>query len=269
MRVGCLQYAPAYLDVEANLATVERMLEEAHVGRYDLLVLPELFATGYFFRSADDLDRVAEPVPDGPVTRRLEGWARASGTTLVAGVAERAGGRIYNSAAVVTPQGWLATYRKVHLFYEETQLFAPGDLGLRVFDVADRRGTPYRLGVMVCFDWYFPEAARTLAMRGADLIAHPSNLVLPHCPRSMPVRAIENHVFTATANRIGQETRDDETLTFIGQSVLCSPQGDVLARAGREDVGVVGAEFDAASARARALNAYNHPFDDRRPDVYA
>jgi predicted amidohydrolase len=121
---------------------------------------------------------------------------------------------------------------------------------------------------MVCFDWYFPEAARTLALKGADVIAHPSNLVLPHCPDSMPVRARENHVFTITANRHGRETKDEETLTFIGMSEVCNPSGDILRRAGRSDDEVGVLEFDPRDARDRALNEYNDVLGDRRPDTY-
>ena len=132
-----------------------------------------------------------------------------------------------------------------------------------------RDGTPYRLGVMVCFDWYFPEAARTLALRGADVIAHPSNLVLPHCPDSMPIRARENHVFAITANRHGQEQKEGETLTFIGMSEVCAPSGTILQRAEQssDEIGVV--EFDPHEARDRDLNDHNDVLADRRPDVYA
>jgi predicted amidohydrolase len=205
MKLTCLQSDPTYLKTEQNLDQTEAMLDGVDA---DLVVLPELFASGYFFRSTEDVERVSEPVPDGPTVERLEAWARASGATFVAGLPERAAdGTRYNSAVVVTPGGWMGTYRKVHLYYEEKRHFAPGDLGFPVFTVTDRAGSPYRLGVMICFDWYFPESARALALAGADVVAHPANLVRPDCPRAMPIRALENHVFTATANRIGAETR--------------------------------------------------------------
>lgn len=235
----------------------------------DLVVLPELFATGYFFESTEQAKALSESVPDGPTTRQLERWARETGFTIVAGVPERDGDALYNSAVVITPKGWLGTYRKTHLFYEETLHFQPGDSGFQVWSVTDRSGASYRLGVMVCFDWLFPEAARTLALKGADVIAHPSNLVLPHCPRSMPVRALENGVYTATANRIGSETHGDETLTFIGQSVICSPGAEVLASAPTAEAAVISAEVDIRTARETAINRYNDRRTDRRPDLYA
>lgn len=254
-----------------NLDHAERLIG---AGESDLYVLPELFASGYFFASTDECHALAESVPDGPTVQRLARWARETGATFVAGLPERAEARdgsvrVYNSAVVVTPRGWLGTYRKTHLFYEETLHFTPGDSGFPVWTLADRAGRSYRLGVMVCFDWLFPESARTLALAGADLIAHPSNLVLPHCPDAMPVRALENGVFTATANRVGTESNGRESLTFIGRSRICSPRAAVLADAPRAEEGVFSTEVDPHEARAsRRVNAYNHRFDDRRPDLY-
>lgn len=266
MNVAYLQYEPAYLDVEANLDRVDALLEGLDA---DLVVLPELFASGYYFRSPEDARSVAEPVPGGPTTRRVEAWSTRSGAVFVAGLPEQAGDALYNSAIVATPDGYLGTYRKVHLYFEEKIHFAPGDSGLRVFEVTDRAGVAYRLGVMICYDWYYPESARTLALRGADLIAHPSNLVRPNCPRAMPIRALENHVYTVTANRIGTEHSGGESLTFIGQSEICSPTGEILQRAAvdEEELGVVA--LDPLTARDRRTTAHNDLFADRRPDLYA
>lgn len=265
MEAAYLQFAPEYLAVERNLATVGELLDGVDA---DLVVLPELFTSGYFFQSAQDLREVAEPIPDGRSTRQLQEWAGGTGTTLVAGLAEREGDDVFNSAVLVRPDGSTETYRKVHLFYEETSLFARGDLGFPVFDVTTREGMSYQLGVMVCFDWYFPEAARSLALNGADVIAHPSNLVLPHCPDSMPIRARENHVFTITANRYGTEAKGNEELTFIGMSEICDPQGEILRRADRtgDEVGIV--SFNPTDARDRNINEMNHVLGDRRPETY-
>lgn len=265
MKISVLQHEPAYLDVRSNLDRVESLLEGVDA---DLVVLPELFATGYFFRSHDDVLAVAEEAPGGVTVERLHGWARATGATFVAGMVERAGAKLFNSAVVVTPRGWLGTYRKVHLFYEEKTHFTPGDSGFRVWTVVDREGKAYRLGVMVCFDWYFPESARTLALAGADVIAHPSNLVRPDCPRAMPIRALENHVYTATANRVGAEGNGRETLRFIGRSVVCDPRGQVLASAGPEEEVVLSADIEPTAARERGLTAHNDLFADRRPEAY-
>ena len=266
VKAAYLKFAPEYLEVDQNLATVESLLRSVEA---DLIVLPELFTSGYFFRSKADLETVAEPIPHGQTVSALRSWADSLDATLVAGLAERDGERFYNSAVVVRPNGRIDTYRKVHLYYEETTLFEPGNLGFQVFEETSSEGTSYRLGVMVCFDWYFPEAARTLALQGADVIAHPSNLVLPHCPDSMPVRARENHVFTITANRHGQEEKEGESLRFIGTSEVCDPSGTILSRAGESTDVVEVVEFDPHEARNRHINAYNDVIGDRRPEAYA
>ena len=263
--VAAVQTLPRMGSTDANLDAVEREVEGVEA---DLVVLPELFASGYFFESPEQARALAEVVPGGPTVKRLERWAQRTGSTFVAGLPERDGDRLYNSAVVVTPRGWLGTYRKTHLFYEETVHFLPGDSGFRVWTVSDRNGRAYRLGVMVCFDWYYPEAARTLAVRGADVVAHPSNLVLPHCPDSMPVRALENKVFTITANRIGTEHNGREPLTFIGNSVICAPGGETLARASADQVEVIAARIDPHRARAKTLSAYNDILTGRRPEYY-
>ena len=265
MIVSCIQTAPRLGAPEVNLDRVEAAVLGADA---DLVVLPELFASGYFFESTDQARALAEAVPDGPTTRRLHDWARQTGATLVTGLPERDGDRLYNSAVVVTPNGWLGTYRKTHLYYEETTHFTPGADGFHVWTVTDRQRRSYRLGVMICFDWFFPESARTLALDGADVIAHPSNLVLPHCPSAMPIRALENGVFTATANRVGDESNGRETLTFVGQSRICTPRAEVLATAPIEGEAVVRAEIDPRQARVTALNPYNDRVTDRRPSLY-
>jgi predicted amidohydrolase len=265
MRASYVQFAPHYLQVPKNVEEVESLVRDLDT---DLLVLPELFTSGYFFQGPDDLARVAEPIPEGPTTRRLVEWAEETGATIVAGLPERDGDRYYNSAVTVTPAGETYTYRKVHLFYEEKTLFDPGNLGFPVVTVSTRDGTSYQLGVMVCFDWYFPEAARSLALQGADVIAHPSNLVLPHCPKSMPIRARENHVYTITANRYGTEEKEGEELTFIGLSEICGPDGDILQRAGRTETEVGTATLDLEAVRDRSINAYNDVLRDRRTETY-
>ena len=265
MVIACIQTDPRLRSKEANWDEARTHVLEADA---DLVVLPELFATGYFFSSTEQARELAESIPDGPTCCVLREWAQQTGATIVAGVAERDRADLYNSAVVVTPNGWLGTYRKSHLFYEETLHFTPGD-GFKVWTVTDRAGASYRLGVMVCFDWIFPASSRTLADLGADVVAHPSNLVLPHCPRSMPVRALESGVFTATANRIGTESNGKEDLTFIGQSVICSPKAEVLASAPPDQTGIIRAEVDPRAARDKRLNPYNDLRQDRRSKLYS
>ncbi|MCX7750228.1 MAG: acyltransferase [Candidatus Bipolaricaulota bacterium] len=261
MRVGYVQFAPEFGEVRRNLARVAELLASEPA---DLWVLPELFSTGYQFRSAGELSELAEPVPGGPTTRRLVALARERGCHLAAGIAEEADGRVYNAAVLVGPGGLVARYRKVHLFYEEKNLFAPGDLPFSVAEVG-----PARVGLLVCYDHLFPEAARALALLGADLIAHPANLVMPGLGQlTMRVRALENRVFTVTANRIGAEARTGETLHFTGLSQVVAPNGDVLLQAPQDGEEAKAVEIDPLRARDKRLTRLNDVLADRRPAFY-
>jgi len=122
---------------------------------------------------------------------------------------------------------------------------------------------------MICFDWLFPESMRSLALLGADIVAHPSNLVLPYCPQAMPLRCLENKVFAVTANRIGEEKRKEgQILKFIGQSEIVSPEARVIVRAPENEEALMVAEIDPQAARDKSLNPMNNIFDDRRPEMY-
>lgn len=262
MKVGFVQSSPKFGEVERNVDIALRRVERADV---DLIVLPELFNTGYRFRSAKEAFRLAEVVPGGPTTKRLIETARAKKTFIVAGIAERAGKEVYNSAVLVGPHGLIGVYRKAHLFLNEKRLFTPGNTPFEVYGIGKAR-----VGMMICFDWLFPEAARSLALKGADIICHPSNLVLPHCPKAMITRCLENRVFAITANRVGVEARvGTERLRFIGKSGIISPSGVVLVRASssRTATGIV--EIDPKSARDKLITPKNDVFKDRRPDIYS
>lgn len=261
MRVGFYQFDPQFGEVAKNLDVVTAKLEQAEAA---LIVLPELFASGYQFVSQEEVQQLSEPVPDGPTTRRLVEIAKRRRMHVVAGLPEKAGARCYNSAVVVGPSGFLGCYRKTHLFYEETVFFTPGDSGFQVWDMGSAK-----IGVMICFDWYYPEAARSLAVQGADIICHPSNLVLPNCPDSMPVRCLENHVFAITCNRIGSEARGGkDQLTFIGHSEVVTPKGVIQYRASRDQEVLAIVDIDPAQARNKSLNRYNDLLRDRRPSLY-
>lgn len=121
---------------------------------------------------------------------------------------------------------------------------------------------------MICFDWVFPEAARTLALRGADLLCHPANLVLNYCQRAMQTRSLENGVFSITANRTGTERRPRGELSFTGQSQIVGTRGEIIASAGPDEEAVVIREVDPAAAREKMMTANNHLLADRRPAFY-
>ncbi len=151
----------------------------------------------------------------------------------------------------------------MHLFDRENLFFAPGSLGFPVFDL------PFgKVGMMICFDWIYPESARTLALKGTQLIAHPSNLVLPHCPDAMVTRCLENRVFAATANRIGREERGGVDLRYIGKSEIVSPSGRILKRLGEDEPGIAVEEVELAEANDKRINEFNDLLADRRVDQY-
>lgn len=260
------QHQPSYLETERNLDRLEELIGDA---KSDLIVLPEFASSGYYFRSTEDARRVSERPGEGAATTWMEKLSARKGGVVVGGFVEQSDEGLYNSAGV-WERGQLRTvYRKAHLFNEEQDHFLPGDTGLPVLDVSTRSGVSYALGVMICFDWVFPEAARTLALRGADVIAHPSNLVLPHCPDAMPLRALENGVFTATANRIGTDVKaEGDALTFIGRSRICGPDGDVLGEAPSEEEALLMATVDLERARSKRIGPRNDRLADRRPEQY-
>ncbi|MDW7682147.1 MAG: nitrilase-related carbon-nitrogen hydrolase, partial [bacterium] len=125
-----------------------------------------------------------------------------------------------------------------------------------------------KIGVMICFDWIFPEASRTLAKLGADIICHPSNLVLPYCQNAMVTRCLENRVFAITANRIGTEKRGGEKLSFTGASQITAYNGEILHRCDRDNEQLVVIEIDPILARNKTITQNNNIFDDLRPEFY-
>ena len=262
MRIGVYQSAPVFGDVGAN---IEQVFKDLAQGAADLWVLPELFNTGYQFVSQEETMDLSEEIPGGRTCRNMIKLAANLGAVLVFGMAERAENGCYNSAAVVGPQGFIGAYRKAHLFAEEKEFFKPGDTGFQVFDVALAR-----IGIMICFDWFFPETARILALLGADILCHPSNLVLPFCQKAMVTRSLENGVYSVTANRIGTEARGGkEPLTFTGGSQILGPSGRVITGLDDREKGWAVAEIDVEEARNKKITAYNDRLGDRRPELYS
>ena len=266
MRVAFVQTRPLFGRVGGN---VEGAVNKIKGLGAELVVLPELFNTGYQFRTKKEALGYAEAAPSGPTTTQLIETARSTGTFIVAGIAEKAGRRVYNSSVLVGPRGHISTYRKAHLFSDEKRVFSPGDTPFTVQRVNIANVGTVRIGMMICFDWLFPEAARTLALKGADIICHPSNLVLPHCPESMKVRSMENRVYSITANRVGTERRvKGKALTFIGKSQVVSPEGAVIARAPSKGMWSKVVKIDPKEARSKRVTDTNDIFRDRRSELY-
>lgn len=260
LRVAFVQGRPRFGRTAENL---ELGLSLAAGVEADLVVLPELWSSGYVFSSHDEVDALAEDARSGATARVLTAAARREGRHYVAGFPERARGRFYNSALLVGPSGVKAVYRKLHLFEREQIWFTRGDLPLAVHRVG-----PARIGMLICYDWRFPEAARVLTLLGADLIAHPSNLVFPQAQNAMRTRALENRVYVVTANRTGADDRPGGRVTFTGRSQIVGPDADMLVRAGVRQSCAMAADCDLSRARRKSITPMTPILANRRPELY-
>jgi predicted amidohydrolase len=178
-------------------------------------------------------------------------------------MAEKAGRKIYNSAVLTTPEGDHRIYRKTHLFFREKLLFDPGNTGFSVFT-----WRKINIGVMICFDWIFPEAARTLALAGCQVLTHPANLVMPYCQAAMVTRALENRIFCLTANRVGVEKNRFGTLRFTGRSQVIDPSGVRLLGFSRAEEAFRTVKITPHLADTKMVNRLNDLFKDRQTAYY-
>ena len=260
MIVGFFQTSPLLGKKDEN---VERAISSIRGAKADLLVLPELFNSGYLFESVEELKRSAESIPEGPTFLKMADLAAQENVNLVFGMAEKEGDRFFNSSVLVTPRGDYCVYRKLHLFDREKLWFSPGDKELKVFDIGGAK-----VGMMICFDWIFPETARILALKGAEIICHPSNLILQYCQSAMITRCIENRVFAITANRTGTEEKGGVKLSFTGYSQVVDPKGNILTKANECEEGVWTVKIDPGLARDKKVTPHNDLLKDRRTEFY-
>jgi len=257
VRVGFYQFSPKFGDIGSNLNKIEETL--TRIKKVDLMVLPELCNSGYNFRNKKEALQLAEPVPKGKSTRSWIRLCQKKKFYLVAGINELDRGRLYNSAVLVGPEGYLGKYRKLHLFYNEKKFFQPGDLGLPLFQIKR-----VKLGILICFDWQFPEVWRILALKRAQIICHPSGLVLPKLAlRGLPGHALVNRYFIVTANRIGSE----RGLRFIGNSTIWNTKGEVLAQASKNQEELKIVEIEPDLARSKWITSKNNLFQDIRVEL--
>jgi predicted amidohydrolase len=261
---------PAIGEKQQNVSRSLAMIAAAAQAGANLVVLPELCNSGYIFATRDEAFGLAEEIPGGETARAWAAAAARHGVYIVAGIAERDGSALYNSAAVIGPQGFIGKYRKNHLWGAENLFFEPGDLGMPVFRTAFGR-----IAAAICYDIWFPETFRLAALQGADMLCVPTNWVpIPGQPADMLAMANilamggahSNSLFVAAADRIGEERGQP----FIGRSLVVGPQGWPVAgpaSADREEI--VQAEVNLSDARrARNLNAFNQVLRDRRTDLY-
>jgi predicted amidohydrolase len=266
--IAAVQMDCRLADVAANLAAVRAKLREAAGRGARLVVFPECVLSGYCFTSKDEAREAAQPLP-GPATDALAADCRELGVWTVVGLLERGdAGRLYNAAALVGPAGYVAGYRKAHLPCLGVDRFT--DRGDRPFAVHDLGGL--RVGLTICYDGGFPEASRVLALAGADLIVLPTNWP-PQAERSarllVPARALENRVYYAAVNRVGEE----RGFRFIGLSRIADVTGDLLAASEDAAATVLYATIDPERARQKRIVNVPGEYEidrvhDRRPELY-
>lgn len=264
-------------DIEANLARAEELVREAAGQGANVVLLQELFATPYFCPDQkSEYFALARPAEGNATIARFAALAAELEVVLPVSFFERANNAYFNSVAIVDADGSvLGLYRKSHIpqgpGYEEKFYFNPGDTGFQAWET--RFGT---IGVGICWDQWFPECARAMALKGADILLYPTAIgsepdnpeldSRDHWQRVMQGHAGANLTVLAASNRIGVEESEAATMTFYGSSFIAGPTGEMVAEANRTDQAVITASFDLAEIRAK--RAAWGLFRDRRPELY-
>jgi len=268
---------PCTWDKEANVARAAELVREAAGKGANIVLLQELFQTPYFPKQEKQgLFGLAAPAREHPVVAKMAGLASELGVVLPVSFFERAHNAYFNSVAVIDADGRiLGIYRKSHIpqgpGYHEKFYFTPGDTGFKVWET--RYG---RVGVAICWDQWFPECARAMALQGAEMLLYPTAIgdepqdpsydSSDHWQIAMRGHAAANMVPVAASNRIGSESDGDITMSFYGSSFIAGPAGEVVAEASRDTPMVITATFDLDELRAR--RASWGLFRDRRTDLY-
>lgn len=268
-RVAAVQTDVALGDLAANRAMLVAKTREAAAAGAKLVVFPECAVTGYGFRNRADAVACGESV-DGPSVSLLSDACATLGTFVAFGFLETSGERLFNSCALVGPNGLVACYRKVHLPCIGADRFTdPGD---RPFAVHDLGGL--KVGLHICFDGSFPESARVMALQGADAILLPTNWAdkAIRMARLVPrTRAFENHLYFVAVNRVGTEPNDG--YHYVGHSSISDPVGDLLAIAEHDREEILYADLDPTAARQKRIVHCVGEYEIdrvnwRRPDLY-
>ncbi len=269
VRLSIVQFTPVFGDKRENF---KRLSALADTIESDIVIFPELCTTGYFFQSKEESRLYAE-TKAGETAQFFFEMASRLDAMVIAGFVERGEDdkydeKIYNSALIITPNSTLPQiYRKTHLFYKERHCFDDGNTG---WFVTPHHRKDCNVGTMICYDWRFPESARILGLKGADVIACPSNLITNVWHIAMPARALENKVYVAVPNRAGVETSPQgEDVKFTGNSVIYGYNGSEVAKAGASEDTVLTVEIEPTKTRDKSFNPLNDIFSDRRPEMYA
>lgn len=267
MKIACVQMDVKLGEVDRNLIAIEERLRETAARGVHLSIFPECVVTGYCFENLDEARPFAQSIP-GPATDRVSQLCAELNIYCVFGMLEVHGDAVFNAAVLTGPAGVIGSYRKVHLPFLGVDMHVA--FGDRPFAVHDAGGI--RVGMNICYDSAFPEATRTLALLGADVIALPTNwppgaeCVAAHV---LNTRAMENSVYFAAANRVGSE----RGFKFIGRSRICGPKGETLAASDDTSETILYADVDVELARNKTAvrEPGRHAIDrmaDRRPEMY-
>lgn len=266
--VAGVQCNVVFADPAANLATMQDWLDDSRLADADLVVFPECMLTGYCFRSLEEARPVAQAA-DGKAATVIAQHCRETGRFVAYGFLEADSEHIYNAVAIVGPEGLAGLYRKIHLPHLGIDRFVRrGEDPFRVYDCGGMQVGPH-----ICYDGSFPESCRILALAGADLLILPTNWppgadtfaqFLPNA------RALENHVYYMSVNRIGTE----RGFRFIGQSRLCGTDGRPIAGLDHAEVGFIKGRIDLSIARNKHIvrvpgEHMIDRFEDRRPEFYS
>ena len=282
MKAGLTQFAPELHNITANL---QNMLNSINNNPSDIMVFPELSLSGYLFTHSSQVRACAETIP-GPSFSELQKAAERTNTLVIYGCIEKVlKSQIhlhsedigiqntyphdnecvyFNSACAVSRDGTYHIYRKAHLFDREKLFFSQGNTPFSVFTYKN-----IKIGMLICFDHIFPEAARSLALQGAQIICHPSNLVLPGTAQlTTRVRTIENRVFWILANRTGKETLDGLSYAYTGNSCIFAPGGILLAAGDENHESVICCDINPIEADNKQITPLNNLLEDRRESLY-
>jgi predicted amidohydrolase len=257
LKTAQIQFNPQVGEMEANFNKVQSLLSQTGDSR--LVILPELANSGYNFIDRKHALSLAEKIEKSSYVEMLVNTAASQDQFIISGYHEKEGEELFNTSLFITPDGTIGKYRKIHLFMNEKQIFSRGNLGLPTFDLDG-----HRMGMLICFDYLFPEIWRIMGLKGADLIAHPSNLVTYKAFKVVPAQSVINRFFIFTTNRIGTE-RD---ISFSGRSFVTDPEGDVIAEASADKEEVLFTEINPELAKDKMITKKNHVLDDRFPELY-
>ena len=243
MRVASIQLDIIKNDKVKNLEKISNLIGNES---YDLIVLPELFSTGYFYENIEDIKTLAEEVPNGFTTNKLIEIAKEKNTVLAGAILEKEGNSLFICGIAVGPQGFIGKVRKKHLTDDEKLIYTRGEKPL-IFDV-----NGVKIGLIICFEGWIPERTRELAKNGAQVILHTSLICNPKSLEIMSIRALENNCYVIVSNACSTEVFNGNNITFRGESRIFDLRGDVIITAEKNET-IISSEIDTSLNKHKFL----------------